>query len=103
MKVTDRLRLALPEPLRLTTGASFTAVTLCESATVEELNAVLPPRVPASTVVPVLTLALESISDTVICGAAPLKFAASFASRRSRTSAKESMGVVPVGIRSRQR
>ena len=57
------------------TGASFTAVTLWLSTTVKLLYAVVVPRVDTFSVLPVVTVALLSISTTVRSGAAPLKFA----------------------------
>jgi len=57
------------------TGASFTAVTLWLSVTVALLYAVVVPRVDTFTVLPVVTVALLSISTTVRSGAEPLKFA----------------------------
>ena len=72
-------KVALP----LATGASFTEVTLCESVTVPELNAVVPPLVATFTVAAVVTVALESISSAVIVGVGPLKFDAAMNLRLS--------------------
>ena len=60
--------------LPVATGASFTAVTLCESVTVPALYAVVPPLVLTFTVAPVVTAVLESMSSTESVGAGPLKF-----------------------------
>ena len=65
-------------------GASFTAVTLCESTTVPVLNAVVPPLVATFTVAAVVTVVLESISSAVIVGAAPFQLDAG---RKRRLSA----------------
>ena len=64
-------KVELPEA----TGASFTAVTLWLSVTVALLYPVVVPRVDTFTVLPVVTVALLSISTTVRSGAEPLKFA----------------------------
>ena len=57
----------------LSTGASFTALTLWLITTVPLLKALVPPRLLASISVAVVTVALLSISTTSRVGAAPLK------------------------------
>ena len=57
----------------LSTGASFTALTLWLITTVPVLKAVVPPRLLASITAAVVTLELLSISTTSRLGALPLK------------------------------
>ena len=72
--------------------ASATAENCCVMLTVFELNAVVPPRLVAFTLAPVITDALESMSATVRLGVVPLK--SGLGLKRSRSEAVSVKAVV---------